>query len=110
LELIFFMETIFADQTVSMSEFKRNPASVLRRSHKRPVAVLSHNKAAFYLIDPQLFQAMLDELASHELHRTALACAPRAPHDKRPAYRAVMERLGKMADSSTPAHANVPAP
>lgn len=67
------METIFTDMTVSMSEFKKNPASVLRQAHSRPVAVLNHNKAAFYMVEPQLFQAMMDELADQELHHTVLS-------------------------------------
>ena len=66
------METLFAEITVSMSEFKKNPAFVLRQAHSQPVAVLNHNKAAFYMLEPALFRAMLDELADHELHRTVL--------------------------------------
>ena len=65
------MEIILADIAVSMSEFKRNPAAVLRDAHQRPVAVLNHNRAAFYMIDPRLFEAMMDELADQELYRTA---------------------------------------
>lgn len=61
------METLMTQQTVSMSEFKRNPASVLRAANRRPVAVLSHNKAAFYMVDPALFEAMLDEMADRDL-------------------------------------------
>ena len=49
------MEAILADVTVSMSEFKKNPAAVLREANNRPVAVLNHNRAAFYMIEPQLF-------------------------------------------------------
>lgn len=67
------MEAILADVTVSMSEFKKNPAAVLREAHNRPVAVLTHNKAAFYLVEPALFQAMLDELGDQELQRKVLA-------------------------------------
>ncbi len=67
------MESILADKTVSMSEFKKNPAAVLRDAQRRPVAVLNHNKAAFYMIEPALFQAMLDELADQELYQTVLA-------------------------------------
>lgn len=67
------METIFADMTVSMSEFKKNPASVLRQANRRPVAVLNHNKAAFYMVEPPLFQAMMDELADQALHHTVLS-------------------------------------
>lgn len=67
------METIFADVTISMSEFKKNPAAVLRDAGSRPVAVLNHNKAAFYMVEPALFQAMLEELSDQELNRKVLA-------------------------------------
>ncbi len=67
------METIFADVTVSMSEFKKNPAAVIREANSRPVAVLNHNKAAFYMVEPVLFQAMLDELADQDLHHKVIA-------------------------------------
>jgi antitoxin StbD len=67
------MESILADKTVSMSEFKKNPAAVLRDAKRRPVAVLNHNRAAFYVIEPALFEAMLDELADQELYQKVLA-------------------------------------
>ena len=67
------MEIILADIAVSMSEFKRNPAAVLRDARQRPVAVLNHNRAAFYMIEPRLFEAMMDELADQTLYRTAAA-------------------------------------
>jgi antitoxin StbD len=66
------MEAIFADVTISMSEFKKNPAAVLRDARSRPVAVLNHNKAAFYMIEPALFEAMLEELADQEINRKVL--------------------------------------
>ena len=67
------MEAIYADVMISMSEFKKNPAAVLREANSRPVAVLNHNKAAFYMIEPALFEAMLEELSDQELGRTVLA-------------------------------------
>ena len=67
------MEAILADVAVSMSEFKKNPAAILREARNRPVAVLSHNKAAFYMVEPALFEAMLEELADQELHRKVFA-------------------------------------
>jgi antitoxin StbD len=67
------MKTIYADVTISMSEFKKNPAAVLRQANCRPVAVLNHNKAAFYMVEPALFEAMLEELADQELSCTVLA-------------------------------------
>lgn len=62
------MEIILADVTVSMSEFKKNTAAVLREANNRPVAVLNHNRVAFYMVEPHLFEAMLDELADQDLH------------------------------------------
>jgi antitoxin StbD len=67
------MEAIYSDFTISMSEFKKNPAAVLRNAKSKPVAVLSHNKAAFYMIEPALFGALLEELADQDLHRTVLS-------------------------------------
>jgi antitoxin StbD len=66
------MESIYSDVTVSMSEFKKNPAAVLREAKSRPVAVLNHNKAAFYMVEPALFEAMLEELSDQALYRTVL--------------------------------------
>jgi antitoxin StbD len=57
------MQTLLVDRAVSMSEFKKNPAAVLRQAAGRPVAVLNHNRVGFYLLEPPLFQALLQELA-----------------------------------------------
>ncbi|HVS76461.1 MAG TPA: type II toxin-antitoxin system Phd/YefM family antitoxin [Steroidobacteraceae bacterium] len=62
------MHTIFADATISMSEFKKNPAAVLREAGNRPVAVLNHNKPAFYMVGPTLMEAMLEALGDRELY------------------------------------------
>ena len=61
------MQALYTDLTVSMSDFKKNPAKVLRDAGARPVAVLSHNKAAFYMVVPALFEAMLEDLADARL-------------------------------------------
>lgn len=44
---------------------------VLREANNRPVAVLNHHRAAFYRVEPQLFQAMLEALADQDLYRQA---------------------------------------
>lgn len=67
------MDFIYSDATVSMSEFKKNPAAVLREANNRPVAVLNHNKPAFYMIEPRLFEAMLEEMGDADLRRTVMA-------------------------------------
>ena len=45
----------------------------MREANSRPVAMLNHNKAAFYMLEPTLFEAMLEALSDHELSRTVLA-------------------------------------
>jgi antitoxin StbD len=67
------MQIMFTDRTVSISDFKKNPASVLRAANHHPVAVMSHNKPAFYMVEPKLFEAMLEEISDHELRQTVLA-------------------------------------
>lgn len=56
------MQTIYADITISMSEFKKNP-----------VAVLNHNKAAFYMVEPALLEVLLEELSDQDLPRIVLS-------------------------------------
>lgn len=50
---------MLVDLTVSMSEFKKNPAAVLRQAAGRPVAVLNHNRVGFYLLEPALYESLL---------------------------------------------------
>ena len=61
------MDTIYADLSISMSEFKKNPAQVLRTAGERPVAILNHNRPAFYMVPPKIFQALVETLADREL-------------------------------------------
>ena len=67
------METLMTNQTVSMSEFKRNPAAVLKSANNRPVAVLNHNKPAFYMVQPAFFEALLEEMADRDLEALVLS-------------------------------------
>lgn len=70
------MDTIYADFSISMSEFKKNPAQVLRSAGEKPVAVLNHNKPAFYMLTPRLFEAIIEEMTDRDLNdlvRTRLA-------------------------------------
>lgn len=57
------MQNLWADRAISMSDFKRNPAAVLRQAGGRPVAVLNHNRVGFYLLEPRLLEHLLQQLA-----------------------------------------------
>ncbi len=65
------METILSDLSVSMTEFKKNPNEALRESGGQAVAVLSHNKPAFYMVPPARYEAMLEQLDDLQLVRLA---------------------------------------
>ena len=54
---------MLVDLSVSMSEFKKNPAAVLRQAAGRPVAVLNHNRVGFYLLEPAIYEALLQAQA-----------------------------------------------
>lgn len=53
------MQTLLTELAISMSEFKKNPAAVLRQAQGRPVAVLNHNKVDFYVLAPGLLEQLL---------------------------------------------------
>ena len=61
------MDTLYADYSISMTEFKKNPAQVLRTAGEKPVAVLNHNRPAFYMLTPKLFEALVEELSDRHL-------------------------------------------
>jgi antitoxin StbD len=65
------MDTILSDHSISMSDFKKNPARIVRESGGSPVAVLSHNKPAFYMVSPELFEVLVEELADREIEDLA---------------------------------------
>ncbi len=61
------MHTLFTNLTISMSDFKRNPTKVLREAGTKPVAVLNHNKPAFYMVDPLVFEVLIEQLADNAM-------------------------------------------
>lgn len=53
------IQAILAEKTVSISDFRKEPSKYFT---DEPVAVLSNNKAAGYVLSPEVFQAMVSLL------------------------------------------------
>ncbi|BDR34510.1 type II toxin-antitoxin system Phd/YefM family antitoxin [Photobacterium damselae] len=58
---------VLADNTISISELKKNPMSVVNDTDGFPVAVLNHNQPAFYCIPADAYEMLLDKLEDVEL-------------------------------------------
>jgi len=56
------MQTMLATVTVSISDLKKNPSDIIRRSHGAPVAILNHNRPTAYLVPAAAFEAMIEQL------------------------------------------------
>lgn len=54
------METIFADRTISITEFKVGPKAKVDAAQGRPLAVLVNNKPEFYAVPSALFEQIAD--------------------------------------------------
>ena len=54
------METIYADRTISVTEFKTSPARKVSEAQGRPIAVLVNNRPGFYAVPSALFEQIAD--------------------------------------------------
>ncbi len=63
------MDAIHADLSVSVTELKRNFASVLAAARDTPVAVLNHNKPEAYLLSAKQYENILNALEDMEDRR-----------------------------------------
>jgi len=60
------MQTILADLTVSVTELKRNYASVIAQAGDNPVALLNHNRPEAYLVPAAHYERLLTYLEDLE--------------------------------------------
>jgi len=58
---------ILADNTISISELKKNPMAVVEQSGGFPVAVLNRNQPVFYCIPADAYELLMDKLEDIEL-------------------------------------------
>lgn len=63
------MRQVLADFSVSISELKKNPSSLLSRASGSPIAVLNHNKPAAYLVPADTYEAIMEMMEDYELSK-----------------------------------------
>jgi len=68
------MEQLLANRSVSITELKRSPSTVIDQAGTEPIAVLNHNRPAAYLLAHATYQELLDRLRAAEL-REAIAAS-----------------------------------
>ena len=61
------MEKVHTNLTVSITEFKKNPNDVLEQAAGQPFVVLTNNKPSFYVITPEVFEALGEEAIEEAL-------------------------------------------
>ncbi len=68
-------QTIFARNTVSMTDLRRNPSEVIEVANQSPVAILNHNRPTAYLISATAYEEMLEQLEDAALTKRVKARA-----------------------------------
>lgn len=61
------MEHLLASRSVSITELKRSPSTVIEQAGSEPVAILNHNRPAAYLLPQAAYQQLLDRLHAAEI-------------------------------------------
>ena len=64
------MEHLLASRSVSITELKRSPSTVIEQAGSEPVAILNHNRPAAYLLPQAAYQLLLDRLQAAEIRET----------------------------------------
>ncbi len=64
-------QKIYAETTVSMTDLRRDPKSIMEIVGDLPVAVLNHNKPAAYLLSANAYEALLEKIDDIELAKIA---------------------------------------
>ena len=60
------MDNILATMSVSVTELKRNYASIIKDADDSPVAVLSHNRPEAYLLPAEHYERLMSYLEDLE--------------------------------------------
>ncbi|MBN1662414.1 MAG: type II toxin-antitoxin system prevent-host-death family antitoxin [Deltaproteobacteria bacterium] len=56
------MDYLLAKSSVSITELKKNPSSIIDAAEGAPIAILKNNRPSAYLVPAVTFEAMLEKL------------------------------------------------
>ncbi len=65
------MKQVLANNSVSISELKKNPSALIAQAGGEPVVVLNHNRPTAYLVPADTYEWMMEQLDDLELVRVA---------------------------------------
>ena len=61
------MNTVLANCSVSISELKRNPSTLIEQADGEPIAILNHNKPTAYLIPAATYEELMEKMEDYQL-------------------------------------------
>ena len=61
------MEPVLANCSVSITELKKNPSSLIEKSEGEPIVILNHNRPTAYLVPAQTYEEMLEKIDDYQL-------------------------------------------
>jgi antitoxin StbD len=56
------MDQVLTELVTTISEFKKNPNLEVRRADGKPFAVLTNNRPSFYVLSPEEYDSLLEEI------------------------------------------------
>jgi len=59
--------TSWTDETMELTEFRKNPLTVVQKGDGEPVSILRQGQPVFYVIPPETFERMMDALEDVDL-------------------------------------------
>ncbi len=66
------MEANNDELTVSISAFKKETETILKEANHRPIAVLRNGTPAFFVMDPLLYAAIMEDLADQPVYQKTI--------------------------------------
>lgn len=61
------LESIYANKTASITEFKKNPQAFIDAAEGEAIALLNRNKTSAYIVPPELYERLLEMAEDIEL-------------------------------------------